>query len=181
MMPRLNKRLDGNRKLCCPTQVRALLLPMRGYEVEGEDGCFVLAFHTPEEAVEYAVLLLRLLRSATWNERLTSLPECSPVMDDSGDVLLVGPRLKVGMCTGDTQVCQPSMRTGRTEYFGWVMNHAARVASTASGGQTLVHGGTFSALKLQQLDPSIKLKYRGSYQLKGIRSRVPIFEVRLSL
>ena len=158
-------------------QVRAALLPKRGYEVEGEEACHVLAFHTPEEAVEYAVLLQWLMRTATWSPRLLGLPGCSPVVGADGRTLMSGPQLKIGMCTGDAQIVQPSMRTGRVEYFGPLMNHAARTAARANGGQILLHGRTHSALDLARLDPSVSTKHLETITLKGIKSKVDIFEV----
>eukprot|EP00193_Tetraselmis_chui_P015583 CAMPEP_0177779206 /NCGR_PEP_ID=MMETSP0491_2-20121128/16441_1 /TAXON_ID=63592 /ORGANISM="Tetraselmis chuii, Strain PLY429" /LENGTH=1290 /DNA_ID=CAMNT_0019298685 /DNA_START=350 /DNA_END=4222 /DNA_ORIENTATION=+ len=158
--------------------VRAALLPTRGYEVEGEDGCFVLAFHSAEEAVGFAVLLQQTLRLADcWIPELLAMPGCEPLRDDEGQLVAVGPRIKVGMCTADAQVAQPSMRTGRAEYFGWLMNHAARVAATANGGQILVHECTHEALDMGELDSELIFKPHGTHRLKGIKSQIEIFEV----
>eukprot|EP00193_Tetraselmis_chui_P007165 CAMPEP_0177771456 /NCGR_PEP_ID=MMETSP0491_2-20121128/11602_1 /TAXON_ID=63592 /ORGANISM="Tetraselmis chuii, Strain PLY429" /LENGTH=1273 /DNA_ID=CAMNT_0019289007 /DNA_START=241 /DNA_END=4062 /DNA_ORIENTATION=- len=159
-------------------QVRAALLRTKGYEVEGEDGCFVIAFHSPNDAVEFGITLQQNLRKASlWMPELLALPACRQLCDDKGEVVVIGARVKIGMCTAEAQVSQPSMRTGRAEYFGWVMNHAARVAATANGGQVLLHECSHEALDLNRLRGDIVIKPHGTHRLKGIKSRVSIFEV----
>ena len=127
--------------------------------------------------MEYAVLLQWLMRTAQWSSKVLTRARPGPSEGDSGQAVLAGPQLKIGMCTADAQLVQPSMRTGRVEYFGWLMNHAARVAAKASGGQVLLHGHTRTALDLSRIDPSIVFKLCGTFQLKGIKSKVQIFQV----
>jgi class 3 adenylate cyclase len=153
-------------------------LRTKGYEVEGEDGCFVIAFHSPNDAVEFGISLQQNLRKGSlWMPELLALPACRQLYDDKGEVVVIGARVKIGMCTAEAQVSQPSMRTGRAEYFGWVMNHAARVAATANGGQVLLHECSHEALDLNRLRGDIVIKPHGTHRLKGIKSRVSIFEV----
>eukprot|EP00951_Prasinocladus_malaysianus_P014747 scaffold112383_cov52-Prasinocladus_malaysianus.AAC.1 len=52
----------------------------------------------------------------------------------------------VCVSTGDALRAEPSLRTGRMEYYGPIVNHAARVAAAAHGGQVLVHENTIVSL-----------------------------------
>jgi class 3 adenylate cyclase len=104
-----------------------------GYEVEGEDGCLVCAFHSAVEGVEFAVVLQACMTETPWSAELLTHPACAPVLSTDGKEVLCGPRLKIGLCTADAVHVHSSARTGRMEYFGWVMNHAARVAALANG------------------------------------------------
>jgi hypothetical protein len=155
-------------------QVRGTLHEHAGYEVEGEDGCFVCAFHTPEEAVEFGVELQRRLLEAAWSPEILRNKHCRPVSGKDGQVVLRGPRVKVGMCTADAEQAQPSPRTGRMEYFGPIMNHAARVANTAYGGQVLLHEATLDALDRDLLPDDVSLTPVGWHCLKGMRRAIRI-------
>jgi len=154
--------------------VRAALHAHGGYEVEGEDGCFVCAFGTPEEAVEFSVRLQNGLSQAGWNPELLRSKHCCRINNQEGDVVLAGPRSKIGMCTSDAEHAQPSPRTGKMEYFGPIMNHAARVASTAYGGQVLLHEATNEALDLDLLASDIVLTACGKHRLKGMKQSIKI-------
>ena len=46
-----------------------------------------------------------------------------------------GLRVAMGMATGQCLKMKPCARTGRAEYFGPLLNHAARIAQAAHGGQ----------------------------------------------
>lgn len=125
-------------------QVRHCISLTNGYEVEGEDGNFVIAFHLSLDAVCFGNLVQLRLLDAEWSPELLSLAWCHEQVTADGSVSFRGMRLSVGMCTGNAMRVQPCMRTSKMEYYGPIMNHAARVAVAAHGGQVLVmssHGG----------------------------------------
>ena len=107
----------------------------KGYEVEGEDGNFVCAFHTPADAVPFAIAIQEALLQVNWSEDLLSTKWCHEQRTANGELSFRGMRLSVGMCTGNALRVQPCVRTGKMEYYGPIMNHAARVATAAHGGQ----------------------------------------------
>mmetsp|Transcript_28347 Transcript_28347/g.73498 ORF Transcript_28347/g.73498 Transcript_28347/m.73498 type:complete len:658 (-) Transcript_28347:60-2033(-) len=156
-------------------QVRANLIGFRGYEVEGEDGCFVCAFGSAVDGLEYAVSLQDCMAETPWDPELLQASWCRTVVSN-GSQLLSGPRLKIGLCTADALQAQPSMRTGRMEYFGWVMNHAARVAAAAHGGQVLFHEHTRKALDIDKLHHSVVVKYCGKHKMKGINKSINVYQ-----
>ena len=110
-----------------------------GYEVEGEDGNFVCAFHSPVDAVPFAVAIQEGLLQVNWSEELLSSKWCNEERTADGKLSFRGMRLAIGMCTGNAMRAQPCVRTGKMEYYGPIMNHAARVATAAHGGQVMSH------------------------------------------
>ena len=98
--------------------VRSELLQHNGYEVEGEEVNFVLAFRSPVEAVSFAAAVQVSLVNAGWSsEVLDTLWGCE-YGSGPGRVAFRGMRLAIGMCTGDAIRTHPCERTGRMEYFG---------------------------------------------------------------
>lgn len=69
-----------------------------------------------------------------WEAELLKHPDLSSDQYQS-TTLFRGLRTLMGCAIGDAMDMQPCMRTGRAEYFGPVLNEAARVASVAHGGQ----------------------------------------------
>lgn len=116
-------------------QVRSLLIQHRGYEMEGEAGSFVCAFQHSLDALTFATKLQLALLDVDWSDQLLGCPMVVPHYTATGLPVFRGLRVKVGMCCGTPLRVQISSRTGRVEYFGPSMNHAARVASAAHGGQ----------------------------------------------
>jgi len=160
--------------------VRTLLLEHNGYEVECEDGCFVCAFQVAIDAMEFSVALQEGLLHADWHPNVLTTPWACEQLTAAQQLLNRGLRVAVGMCTGNARRYQPSMRTGRMEYFGPIMNHAARVAVAAHGGQILVHSNCLSntVANPQMLDLfTASIQSLGQHRLKGITKEVQIFQV----
>ena len=59
-------------------------------------------------------------------------------LHNSEVVVFRGPRVAVGCVTGRVIGLKACTRTGRAEYFGPILNHAARLSQAAHGGQVLV-------------------------------------------
>ena len=117
------------------TQLRTLLIANNGYEMEGEDGTFVCAFKTSLDALDFSMDLQLSLMNVDWSTELLSVPMADERQTSAGQIVFRGLCVKVGMCTGKSARTQVSLRSGKIEYFGPLMNHAARVASAANGGQ----------------------------------------------
>ena len=57
-----------------------------------------------------------------WSDDTLNLSPCQPVHGDDGQVLFMGPRVKVGIYEGQpTRIC-PHTTTGRADYFGPFVN-----------------------------------------------------------
>jgi adenylate cyclase len=103
--------------------------------MEGEEGNFVCAFQRSLDALVFANELQLVLVELPWSAQLLGSPMACPHYSVGGRLVFRGLRVKVGMCSGTPSRVQVSPRTGRMEYFGPILNHAARVASAAHGGQ----------------------------------------------
>lgn len=116
-------------------QVRSELHRHKGYEVEVEEANFVAAFRCAHDAAMFGMACQTTLVKVHWDPLLLAQPWAAMQMSPSGEVSFRGPRLAIGMCTGNAMRVQPCLRTGKMEYYGPIMNHAARVAVAAHGGQ----------------------------------------------
>eukprot|EP00951_Prasinocladus_malaysianus_P002288 scaffold16218_cov44-Prasinocladus_malaysianus.AAC.1 len=82
-------------------RIRGLLSIHKGYEMEGEDGSFVCAFHNAINAVSFAVDVQLSLMKLPWSHELLSLPLTQPAYNATGKLLFRGLRVKMGICTGE--------------------------------------------------------------------------------
>jgi predicted ATPase/class 3 adenylate cyclase len=109
---------------------------------------FAVAFATPEEALETALDLQRQLLAAAW----------------PGPAL----RVRMGIHTGVAEE-----RDG--DYFGPVLNRAARIMASGHGGQVMVSATTAAAAKIA---PPVRLADRGIHHLKDLDAPEHLFELR---
>ena len=93
--------------------------------------------------MQFAVAIQEGLLQVNWSEELLSTKWCHEERTANGKLSFRGMRLAIGMCTGDAMRVQPCVRTGKMEYYGPIMNHAARVATAAHGGQVSHHDGCY--------------------------------------
>jgi adenylate cyclase len=125
----------GVSSLLLVSQVRIELMDADGYEVEGEKGNFVCAFSKPEAAIQFALKLQENLMTVNWSSDVLATKYACEQFGMDGSRIHCGPRTAIGMSTMNASRVQTCERTGRMEYFGPVMNHSARVAMAAHGGQ----------------------------------------------
>jgi class 3 adenylate cyclase len=91
--------------------------------------------------------------------------------NDMGEVSLLGV-LKVGLHHGEFSFMGPNQTTGRADYFGRVVNRAARVAGAATPGE--VYLGTFLEDK-PGLEPGLVADFVGRRELKGVESEMALY------
>jgi adenylate cyclase len=61
-------------------------------------------------------------------------------------IIYKGLKVRMGLLTGEP-ICSEDPITGRTDYFGPVVNRAARVQGTANGGQIIMSGSTWAEVQ----------------------------------
>lgn len=71
----------------------------------------------------------------SWDSNILQLPTCQ--LESDGDVILWnGPRVRMGICEGQPASVSPHTTSGRADYFGPLVNRAARFCfGAARGGQ----------------------------------------------
>jgi len=84
-----------------------------------------------------------------------------------------GPALCIGMVTGAPQMFQFNKVAGKMDYFGPVVNRAARVAATSAPGEISV--GPTTKTILQDPSPEYTISSRGKHALKGVDTELEIF------
>lgn len=122
--------------------------------IEGRDGCvfattgdgFAAAFARAPDAIDAAMDVQRTLAAEPW-------PTARPV------------RVRMGLHTGEA-----SERDGN--YFGPVLNRAARIMAAGHGGQILLGGPTASLLD------NVGLTDLGEHRLKDLADAEHVFQVR---
>lgn len=130
--------------------VRALALEHDGKLVKQIGDGFMLAFHTPSEAVRFAIGLQDVLHRA-------------------GDL----PSVRIGMNTGAVL-----HRAG--DYLGSTVNVASRIAGAAMAGQVLLSDAVASGLRdavTSGLDDGVRIEQVGVRLLRGIDEPLALWRV----
>ncbi|KXZ47811.1 hypothetical protein GPECTOR_32g423 [Gonium pectorale] len=122
-----------------------------GYLCRMQDGDlkYMVAFATPQAAVEWSLLLQDVLMYAEWPE--PALKFWREEYDEQGRMVFRGPRMKIGVCEGSPRSVIPD-HIGRADYHGASINQAARFMDAAA------HGGMVA------LEASLALKVMAEWQ-----------------
>jgi len=112
-----------------------------GYVFKTVGDAFCAAFATPQAALEAVLAAQRALGTQTW-------PTSRPI------------RVRMGLHTG---VCEER----DNDYFGPVVNRAARLEAVAHGGQVLISGATAELLS-ESLPEGVTLRDLGLHRLKDL-------------
>ncbi|MCA8915691.1 MAG: tetratricopeptide repeat protein [Planctomycetes bacterium] len=146
---RLWERHGGDFEACLKRHneiMREHIAANSGFEVKTEGDAFMVAFARAGDAVQFALNAQLALDSEAWNEAV-------------GKILV-----RMGMHSGEPIVGKDP--DGRTDYFGPVVNRAARVAGAGHGGQILMSEATRSAA-VDALGAAI-ISDLGEHLLKGL-------------
>lgn len=162
------------------TVVRGQMMDFEGYEVRKGQGSFVVAFKSAARAIQFALSVQEAIMRAQWPSQVVALPQCNKVVLNNVQ-LFYGPRVQIGMSTGEAVSIMPTASTGgRADYYGSVANIAARIASAAQGGQTLVseHCWRSAHEEVKAVrELGLEANSLGKYKLKGVDNPVEILQV----
>ncbi|KJE88628.1 hypothetical protein CAOG_00254 [Capsaspora owczarzaki ATCC 30864] len=159
--------------------MRSAMQVCNGYEVKTEGDAFMIAFQRAVDAVKFCLIAQLDLLSVNWPEEILALDGYSQVFDGDNNTVFRGLRVRMGIHTGEPD-CEPDPITYRMDYFGPVVNRAARVSSVAEGGQIVMSRSAMEdcralADELKLFDPVyVEL---GSFKLKGLGSEETLFQV----
>ncbi|PRP83198.1 hypothetical protein PROFUN_09362 [Planoprotostelium fungivorum] len=147
-----------------------------GYEVKTEGDSFMVAFSDASKAVIFCLHVQEDLVDAKWPEDIMNLNKPYSLSDD-GSGLYKGLRIRMGCHTGQP-INQKDPTTGRMDYFGRMVNKAARLSAIATGGQVIVSGACWDQVKhsaaLQEMMISKPL---GKYKLRDIAGDTHVIQV----
>lgn len=127
-----------------------------GYEVKTEGDAFMIAFADAAAALRFCAGTQLALSRAAWPAA-------------------VGPiAVRMGAHTGEP-IVSTDPRSARTDYFGPVVNRAARVAAAGHGGQVLVSETTLRLSAAQ--DSGYAVTDLGEHRLRGLEQSERLFQV----
>ncbi len=130
--------------------IRELVDRWGGYEVKSGGDSFMLAFARGTDAVRCAVDIQAALHEESWPNGV--------------DEILV----RIGMHTGEPFLGYDP--AGRPDYFGPVVNRAARISSAGHGGQTLISAATMEVIQ-GALGEDVHFEDLGTHRLRGLEDQ----------
>lgn len=108
-----------------------------GYEVKTEGDAFMVAFPTVTSALLWCFTVQNMLLEVPWPQEILNSVHGQEVCDADGNVIFRGLSVRMGIHWGHP-VCEVDPVTKRMDYFGPMVNRAARVSAVADGGQITV-------------------------------------------
>eukprot|EP01116_Phalansterium_solitarium_P025355 TRINITY_DN9659_c0_g1_i1.p1 TRINITY_DN9659_c0_g1~~TRINITY_DN9659_c0_g1_i1.p1 ORF type:complete len:1018 (+),score=399.92 TRINITY_DN9659_c0_g1_i1:203-3256(+) len=138
-----------------------------GYEVKTCGDSIMVAFQSPLDAVNWCMSIQLGLVQAKWPAGILQSPNAAEVVDETGNVIFNGLRLRMGVHLGRPE-CKVDSTIGRADYFGSMVNRCARICAAAVGGQTLLSRKVWDACRSQVKD--VVAEELGAHFLKGLNS-----------
>ncbi|KAL9010950.1 MAG: hypothetical protein Q9173_004162, partial [Seirophora scorigena] len=117
--------------------MRRQLRVIGGYEVKTEGDAFMVSFPTATSALLWCFYVQSILLEANWPSEILQSAHCAEVLDSDQNVIYKGVSVRMGIHWG-RPVCEPDPITRRMDYFGPMVNRAARISGAADGGQIYV-------------------------------------------
>lgn len=122
-----------------------------GYEVKTEGDAFMVAFQNVSSAILWALnVQLQLLHEA-WPKELLECEDGREIRDKEGRIIAKGLSLRMGIHCG-APACEPDAITKRMDYFGPMVNRAARVCGCAAGGQIMLSADVVREIQARVLE-----------------------------
>jgi class 3 adenylate cyclase len=142
--------------------MREVAATTRGYEVKAEGDAFMLAFESPQDALEFTRLAQDNLARLGWPEALEN------AQAERGMQGPLGLRVRMGVHAGPVEM-RVNPVTGRADYFGAAVNITARLCDMGHGAQVLVSVSTLEGLATVQGMVSREL---GPVSVRGMKAKV---------
>lgn len=114
--------------------MRRQLRIVGGYEVKTEGDAFMCSFPTATSALLWCFIAQNSLLELQWPTEILDTIHCQEKYDADGNIIYRGLSVRMGIHWG-RPVCEPDPITRRMDYFGPMVNKAARVSAVADGGQ----------------------------------------------
>ncbi|KAH9859065.1 hypothetical protein C2E23DRAFT_718101 [Lenzites betulinus] len=164
--------------------LRRLLRFCGGYEVKTEGDAFMCSFPTTLNALWWCMSVQTQLLDLAWPLELLECEDGKEIIAND-KVLARGLSLRMGIHCGQP-VCEPDPVTGRMDYFGPMVNRAARVNAVAAGGQIMCSADVIKEINARILEsgpPTEQSFLQPAAAIDAIRtmgvSIFPVGEVKL--
>ena len=126
--------------------MRRQLRIIGGYEVKTEGDAFMVSFPTVTSALLWSFSCQSHLLELSWPGEILDTVHCQEKYDADGNVIYRGLSVRMGIHWG-RPVCEQDPITRRMDYFGPMVNKAARVSAVADGGQISVSSDYISEIQ----------------------------------
>lgn len=117
--------------------MRRQLRVIGGYEVKTEGDAFMVSFSTATAALLWCFVVQQHLLEVDWPPEILNTVHCAEVRDADDQRIYRGLSVRMGIHWGPP-VCEIDPVTRRMDYFGPMVNRAARISGAADGGQIYV-------------------------------------------
>ncbi|KIX06069.1 uncharacterized protein Z518_04043 [Rhinocladiella mackenziei CBS 650.93] len=117
--------------------MRRQLRIIGGYEVKTEGDAFMVSFPTVTSALLWCFSCQSHLLELPWPTEVLETVHCQEKVDSDQNTIYRGLSVRMGLHWG-RPVCEQDPITRRMDYFGPMVNKAARVCAVADGGQISV-------------------------------------------
>lgn len=107
-----------------------------GYEVKTEGDSFMVSFQNVLSALLWCFNCQILLLQQEWPRELLDAHDGKVIHDSEGNIVQRGLRVRMGIHWGAPQ-CERDPITRRMDYYGPMVNRAARINASADGGQLM--------------------------------------------
>lgn len=155
---------------------RRLIAKHRGYEVKTEGDAFMVAFDEPRDAVRFCLDAQLDLRDLPWPRALLEQPDASESAGEDETLLFRGLRVRMGLHCGEAD-CVIDPASGRRDYFGIMVNRAARVGAAGHGGQVVLSSEVREGAALREPPAGWQVTDLGEHGLKGLSSPMRLYSV----
>ncbi|RIA93841.1 hypothetical protein C1645_690376 [Glomus cerebriforme] len=128
--------------------MRRQLRNIGGYEVKTEGDAFMVSFPTVSSALLWCFTVQLELLKADWPSEIIDSEDGKIVYGGAdNDLIYKGLSVRMGIHWG-SPVCEPDIVTKRMDYFGPMVNRAARICNNADGGQICVSSDVEAEIRL---------------------------------
>lgn len=117
--------------------LRRQLRIIGGYEVKTEGDAFMVSFPTVASALLWAFTCQLMLIHEEWPKEIVDCEDGREIFNDEGELIYRGIWVRMGIHWG-SPACEADPITKRMDYFGPIVNRAARISGSADGGQIMV-------------------------------------------
>jgi len=146
----------------------------QGYVSKGEGGKFFIVFQSASSAAAFSNACHQALLEVPWRSEVYQVEGLQKRDSHAGGI-----RLSIGMVTGMPTMYQFNKQNSKMDYFGQVVNRAARTMSQACPGETVLEQSTTVAMKGQggNLIQDGDISSKGLFALKGVDGELELFRL----
>ncbi|KAL3419048.1 adenylate cyclase (protein phosphatase 2C) [Phlyctema vagabunda] len=126
--------------------MRRQLRIIGGYEVKTEGDAFMVSFPTATSALLWCFSVQSALLEVQWPSEVLGSVLGQEMYDNDQTLIFKGLSVRMGIHWGNP-VCENDPVTRRMDYFGPMVNRAARISAVADGGQITVSADFISEIQ----------------------------------